>query len=133
MQKIRKVTAEITPKLVMEGAGVMLYRSISPSQENPFDPFLLFDHFAFNDPTQGVNPGFPNHPHRGIETVTYILEGTVRHRDSLGNKGTIGAGTSMDFNFGSLSPPLKKCPNQITKISTAINYQKAYLTDIPQK
>lgn len=101
MQKLRKVTAEITPKLVMEGAGVLLYRSISPSQENPFDPFLLFDHFAFNDPTQGVNPGFPNHPHRGIETVTYILEGTVRHRDSLGNKGTIGAGEVQWMSAGS--------------------------------
>lgn len=101
MKKIRRITAEVTPKLVMEGAGVLLYRSIQPSRENPFDPFLLFDHFAFNDPTEGINPGFPNHPHRGIETVTYILEGTVRHRDSLGNKGVIGPGEVQWMSAGS--------------------------------
>ena len=101
MTQIRKITDVITPKLVMEGAGVMLYRSISPSPQNPFDPFLLFDHFAFNDPTEGVNPGFPTHPHRGIETVTYILEGTVRHRDSLGNKGVIGPGEVQWMSAGS--------------------------------
>jgi redox-sensitive bicupin YhaK (pirin superfamily) len=53
---------------------------------------LLFDHFAFNDPNEGPIVGFPQHPHRGIETVTYMLEGNVRHRDSLGNVGVIGAG-----------------------------------------
>jgi hypothetical protein len=57
-----------------------------------FDPFLLFDHFAFNDPIEGPIVGFPQHPHRGIETVTYMLEGNVRHRDSMGNIGVIGPG-----------------------------------------
>jgi redox-sensitive bicupin YhaK (pirin superfamily) len=57
-----------------------------------FDPFLLFDHFAFNDPVEGPIRGFPTHPHRGIETVTYMLDGNVRHRDSLGNMGVIGPG-----------------------------------------
>jgi hypothetical protein len=56
------------------------------------DPFLLFDHFAFNDPIEGPIVGFPTHPHRGIETVTYMLEGNTRHRDSLGNTGVIGPG-----------------------------------------
>jgi redox-sensitive bicupin YhaK (pirin superfamily) len=56
------------------------------------DPFLLFDHFAFNDPIEGPIVGFPMHPHRGIETVTYMLEGNTRHRDSLGNVGVIGPG-----------------------------------------
>jgi hypothetical protein len=56
------------------------------------DPFLLFDHFAFNDPIEGPIVGFPTHPHRGIETVTYMLEGNTRHRDSLGNVGVIGPG-----------------------------------------
>lgn len=60
--------------------------------ENPFDPFLLFDHFAFNNPIEGPLVGFPKHPHRGIETVTYVLEGSVHHRDSLGNSGLIGPG-----------------------------------------
>ncbi len=78
--------------MVIEGAGVRLRRSISPSRENPVDPFLLFDHFAFNDPIEGPLVGFPMHPHRGIETVTYMLEGSVHHRDSLGNSGLIDSG-----------------------------------------
>ncbi|MBI3740185.1 MAG: pirin family protein, partial [Chloroflexi bacterium] len=67
-------------------------RSFGPSRANPFDPFLLFDHFAFNDPRDSPIVGFPMHPHRGIETVTYMLEGNVRHRDSLGNLGVIEPG-----------------------------------------
>lgn len=92
MSQLRKISKIIEPQFVLEGAGVRLLRSISPLASNRFDPFLLFDHFAFNDPTEGTNPGFPMHPHRGIETVTYILEGSVSHRDSLGNSGTIGPG-----------------------------------------
>lgn len=92
MEKLRSVVNVIEPNTVIEGAGVRLRRSISPSRENPFDPFLLFDHFAFNDPIEGPIAGFPMHPHRGIETVTYMLEGSVHHRDSLGNAGLIGAG-----------------------------------------
>jgi redox-sensitive bicupin YhaK (pirin superfamily) len=88
----RRILRLIEPQMVIEGAGVLLRRSIAPSRENPFDPFLLFDHFAFNDPIEGPIAGFPMHPHRGIETVTYMLEGTVRHRDSLGNAGVIGPG-----------------------------------------
>ena len=92
MNKPRKIKNIIEPQFVMEGAGVRLRRSISPHPSNRFDPFLLFDHFAFNDPLEGPILGFPMHPHRGIETVTYILEGSVNHRDSLGNSGTIGPG-----------------------------------------
>ena len=88
----RKVKQVIEPQMVIEGAGVRLLRSFGPSRENLYDPFLLFDHFAFNDPLEGPPVGFPTHPHRGIETVTYMLEGYVRHRDSLGNMGTIGPG-----------------------------------------
>jgi hypothetical protein len=92
MSTIRPISQLIQPQTVIEGAGVRLRRSIAPSRQNPLDPFLLFDHFAFNDPEEGTNPGFPMHPHRGIETVTYMLEGSVQHRDSLGNSGLIGAG-----------------------------------------
>jgi redox-sensitive bicupin YhaK (pirin superfamily) len=88
----RKVEQIIKPNLVLEGAGVRLLRSFGPSRANPFDPFLLFDHFAFNDPAEGPLAGFPTHPHRGIETVTYMLEGKTRHADSLGNRGVIGPG-----------------------------------------
>jgi quercetin 2,3-dioxygenase len=92
MNKIRPVKELIQPQMVLEGAGVLLRRSIAPQISNGFDPFLLFDHFAFNDPQEGPLPGFPMHPHRGIETVTYMLEGFVNHRDSLGNSGQIGPG-----------------------------------------
>ncbi len=92
MQTSRTVQTIIEPQYVIEGAGVLLRRSIAPRVSNEFDPFLLFDHFAFNDPIEGPMRGFPMHPHRGIETVTYMLEGSVRHRDSLGNAGLIGPG-----------------------------------------
>jgi hypothetical protein len=92
MKKLRKIERLIEPQYVIEGAGVLLRRSIAPRRSNEFDPFLLFDHFAFNDPNEGPIRGFPTHPHRGIETVTYMLEGSVRHRDSLENMGSIGAG-----------------------------------------
>ncbi len=92
MDQVRTVKEVITPQMVIEGAGVLLRRSIAPRVSNLYDPFLLFDHFAFNDPKEGPIMGFPMHPHRGIETVTYMLEGSVRHRDSLGNTGVIGPG-----------------------------------------
>src|SRR3972149_4219264 len=88
----RKISHLIEPQYALEGAGVLLRRSIAPRASNEYDPFLLFDHFAFNDPVEGPIRGFPMHPHRGIETVTYMLEGSVNHRDSLGNSGLIGAG-----------------------------------------
>lgn len=90
-QTARKVTRIIEPMYVMEGAGVRLRRSIATRQLDYVDPFLLFDHFGSEDP-QDYTAGFPMHPHRGIETVTYMLSGEVRHTDSLGNSGVIGAG-----------------------------------------
>ena len=92
MSQIRSISQIIQPQTVIEGAGVKLRRSIAPSRQNPFDPFLLFDHFAFNDPLEGTNPGFPMHPHRGIETITYVLQGDVEHGDSMGNRGVISPG-----------------------------------------
>ncbi len=88
----RSIQSIIEPQYVIEGAGVLLRRSFGPRRSNEYDPFLLFDHFAFNDPIEGPIVGFPMHPHRGIETVTYMLEGSVHHRDSLGNAGLIGPG-----------------------------------------
>src|SRR5581483_8670149 len=92
MTNFRMISQIIEPQYVIEGAGVLLRRSIAPHKSNLFDPFLLFDHFAFNDPIEGPIRGFPMHPHRGIETVTYMLEGSTHHRDSLGNAGLIGPG-----------------------------------------
>lgn len=97
----RRIKEIIEPQMVIEGAGVLLRRSFGPNRANPYDPFLLFDHFAFNDPIEGPPVGFPMHPHRGIETVTYMLEGKVRHRDSLGNMGVIGPGDVQWMTSGS--------------------------------
>lgn len=91
MAHIREVAQAIDPQSVVEGAGVRLRRSIAGRALDYLDPFLLFDHFGSDDPADYL-PGFPMHPHRGIETVTYMLAGQVTHRDSLGNAGTIGAG-----------------------------------------
>ncbi len=92
MNNPRQIQHIVEPQEVIEGAGVRLRRSFGPHPSNPLDPFLLLDHFAFKDPIQGPIVGFPTHPHRGIETVTYMLEGYTRHRDSLGNVDTIGPG-----------------------------------------
>lgn len=89
---IRSISRIIQPQTVAEGAGVYLQRSIAPLRSNEYDPFLLLDHFHFRAPRSGEPRGFPMHPHRGIETVTYMLEGGAHHRDSLGNVGYIGAG-----------------------------------------
>lgn len=81
----------VQPQTVLEGAGVRLKRSIATRTLDYLDPFLLFDHFGSDNPDDYI-AGFPMHPHRGIETVTYMLAGEVNHRDSLGNAGSIGPG-----------------------------------------
>jgi redox-sensitive bicupin YhaK (pirin superfamily) len=87
----RKIQQIIEPQPVVEGAGVHLKRSIGTRTLDYLDPFLLLDHFASSNPAE-YEAGFPLHPHRGIETVTYILKGEVHHKDTLGNAGSIGAG-----------------------------------------
>jgi redox-sensitive bicupin YhaK (pirin superfamily) len=87
----RKIETIIEPEAVIEGAGVRLKRSIATRRLDYLDPFLLLDHFASTTPAD-YEAGFPLHPHRGIETVTYVLKGEVHHRDTLGNSGSIGAG-----------------------------------------
>lgn len=87
----RGVRRIVEPETVLEGAGVKLKRSIAGRSLDYVDPFLLFDHFGSDNPADYL-AGFPMHPHRGIETVTYMLAGVVDHRDSIGNAGSIGAG-----------------------------------------
>ncbi len=87
----RTVAELVEPTPVVEGAGVHLRRSIATRTLDYLDPFLLFDHFGSENPDDYLK-GFPFHPHRGIETVTYMLGGSVAHQDSLGNAGVIGAG-----------------------------------------
>lgn len=83
-----------------DGAGVRLRRVFSNRDVQALDPFLLFDVFG-SDRVEDYIAGFPMHPHRGIETVTFMLDGTVRHRDSLGNNGVIGAGDLQWMSAGS--------------------------------
>jgi len=87
----RKVHQIVEPQPVVEGAGVRLKRVFPGRALDYPDPFLLFDHFGSEDPDDYL-AGFPMHPHRGIETVTYMLAGAVQHRDSIGNSGVIEAG-----------------------------------------
>jgi redox-sensitive bicupin YhaK (pirin superfamily) len=87
----RRISKIIEPETVLEGAGVRLKRSIAGRTLDYLDPFLLFDDFGSDNPDDYL-AGFPLHPHRGIETVTYILAGVVNHKDSIGNSGRIGAG-----------------------------------------
>ena len=90
-ERSRKIAEIIEPQAVVEGAGVRLKRSIGTHTLDYLDPFLLLDHFQSKNPAD-YQAGFPLHPHRGIETVTYLLAGAVRHRDSVGNAGEIGPG-----------------------------------------
>ena len=87
----RTIARIVEPIGVLEGAGVKLRRTIASRALDYLDPFLLLDHFASDNPDDYM-AGFPWHPHRGIETVTYMLAGEVNHQDSIGNAGTIGAG-----------------------------------------
>ena len=96
----RKVQKIIEPQPVLEGAGVRLRRSIATRTLGHIDPFLLFDHFGSSNPQDYVK-GFPMHPHRGIETVTYMIEGIVNHKDSIGNSGSIGPGDVQWMTSGS--------------------------------
>ena len=91
MSTIRKINKVWQSKPTLEGAGVRLHRAFGYDQVPQFDPFLLLDDFRGDDPTDYLK-GFPWHPHRGIETITYVLAGEVVHNDSLGNQGVITPG-----------------------------------------
>lgn len=97
---IRAVKRILQSKPTIEGAGVRLRRAFGFGETEQFDPFLLFDDFRNDDPEEYLR-GFPWHPHRGIETITYVLSGTVDHGDSLGNRGTLGSGDVQWMTAGS--------------------------------
>lgn len=96
----RPVTATRPALPTMEGAGVHLHRVFGFGDPTEADPFLLLDDFRNDDPAAYAR-GFPWHPHRGIETITYVLEGEVEHSDSLGNRGVLGAGSVQWMTAGS--------------------------------
>ena len=97
IRPIKKISTAVP---TMEGAGVHLHRAFGFGRTDEFDPFLLFDDFRNDDPERYL-AGFPWHPHRGMETITYVLAGNVDHGDSLGNRGTLGAGDVQWMTAGS--------------------------------
>jgi len=88
---IRPLERSIAAEATSDGAGVRLYRSLGSAKALRWDPFLMLDEFASEDPQEYLG-GFPAHPHRGFETVTYMLDGRMRHEDSMGNRGDLGPG-----------------------------------------
>jgi quercetin 2,3-dioxygenase len=100
MIKIRSIKSVIPSQPVIEGAGVHLKRAFGFGEAPNLDPFLLLDDFHSSEPAKYMK-GFPWHPHRGIETITYILHGKVEHSDSMGNKGVIGSGDVQWMTAGS--------------------------------
>ncbi len=96
----RKINKAWKSKPTIEGAGVHLKRAFGYYQVPDLDPFLLLDDFGSDNPSDYL-PGFPWHPHRGIETITYLLQGTVEHGDSMGNKGIISLGDVQWMTAGS--------------------------------
>lgn len=98
--KRRKIMKQIRGKRAVDGAGVRLVRVLGYDDVEDFDPFLMLDSFDSTDPGDYL-AGFPMHPHRGIETVTYLISGRIDHEDSLGNKGTIHSGECQWMTAGS--------------------------------
>jgi quercetin 2,3-dioxygenase len=100
MDQVRTPERVLQAYATMEGAGVRLHRAFGYYEVPQFDPFLMLDDFRSQNPSEYL-AGFPSHPHRGIETVTYMLEGTVDHEDSIGNAGSISAGDVQWMTAGS--------------------------------
>jgi quercetin 2,3-dioxygenase len=100
MNSVRKINKVWMSKPTIEGAGVHLNRVFGNSEVPLFDPFLMLDDFRSNNPNH-YRAGFPWHPHRGIETITYVLSGDVEHGDSMGNKGVISSGDMQWMTAGS--------------------------------
>ena len=91
MSRVRPLHQRLAAQAVSEGAGVTVHRTIGTPALKRLDPFLMLDHFGSNDPDEYI-AGFPDHPHRGFITLTYMLDGHMQHRDSLGNTGELRAG-----------------------------------------
>ncbi len=98
--KLREILKTVRGQRAVDGAGVRLVRVLGHADVYDFDPFLMLDSFDSTDPSD-YTAGFPWHPHRGIETITYLISGHIEHMDSLGNKGVISSGESQWMTAGS--------------------------------
>jgi len=91
VRRSREIERQVTGQATSDGAGIRLTRVLTHDLQRRLDPFLLLDAFGSDDPKEYI-AGFPDHPHRGFETVTYMLAGRIRHRDSAGHEGVVSAG-----------------------------------------
>ena len=143
---IRPVKRLIKAKPTLEGAGVHLRRAFGFGNTSDFDPFLLLDDFR-NDVPEDYLAGFPWHPHRGIETITYVLAGTVEHGDSMGNRGAIARRRRAMDDRRAAASSTRKCPRATQTAGctgsslgkfpaslkmTAPRYQEVKAADIPE-
>lgn len=121
----RKIKKLVQGKKTMDGAGVHLVRVLGYHDVEDFDPFLMLDSFDSTNPNDYIE-GFPMHPHRGIETFTYLIKGEIDHRDSLGNKGKIRDGESQWMNAGSgiLHEEMPQVSEQLLGLQLWINLPK---------
>jgi len=122
MSDVRFVRKTVTGQHTMDGAGVKLVRVIGHNDTKDFDPFLMLDAFDSANPDDYIK-GFPWHPHRGIETITYLIQGNIEHGDSLGNKGSISDGECQWMTAGSgvIHQEMPKASNRMLGVQLWLN------------
>ena len=129
----RKVSKVVTGTTQYDGAGVKLVRVIGRADVKEFDPFLMLDAFDSEDPEDYIK-GFPWHPHRGIETVTYLIKGDIEHGDSLGNSGSILDGSCqwMTAGKGILHQEMPQASERMLGAQLWVNLPKKYKMTVPE-
>ncbi len=129
----RRVTQLAAAELRTDGAGVRLRRSIGSNALPGLDPFLMLDEIRSNDPEEFM-VGFPTHPHRGFETVTYVLDGSIEHRDSLGNRGLLGPGSTqwMTAGHGIVHSEMPQATPSIHGLQLWVNLPRAHKMVAPR-
>lgn len=130
---IRTIRKIVTGSIQYDGAGVKLVRVIGHSTVEDFDPFLMLDAFDSKDPEDYIR-GFPWHPHRGIETVTYLIHGDIEHGDSIGNKGSIRDGCCQWMTAGSgiMHQEMPKPADRMLGVQLWLNLPKKDKMTVPQ-
>ena len=128
----REIISVVRGRQTTDGAGVRLVRVLGHDTVEAFDPFLMLDSFDSTHPTD-YTAGFPMHPHRGIETITYLISGRVEHEDSLGNRGTIRAGESQWMTAGSgiLHHEMPKASDRMLGLQLWLNLPQSAKMDLP--
>ncbi len=129
----RELETIVHGNAAVDGAGVRLTRVLAHNEVKAFDPFLMLDSFDSTDPEDYVK-GFPTHPHRGIETITYLIEGEIEHQDSLGNKGVITSGSSQWMTAGSgiLHQEMPQKSNRMLGFQLWLNMRSTEKMDEPK-